>query len=106
MAGFVMTDSQQVNITVKFVDKKGNAATVPNPPTWAVDNTELLAVTPAADGMSADVVAVGPLGDGTVSVKALDNSGNTVASGSLAVTITGGGATTATLTPSTPTEQP
>ena len=105
---FTMSDSQQTNCSVVFVDKKGNPAPVDGVPQWLVDNPNVLALAPAADGMSCLVSAVGPLGDATVTVKADADlgSGVTEVIGTLAVTITGGTATTVTITPAAPTEQP
>lgn len=106
---FQMTDSQQVTVTTAFTDKKGNPAALPTgtpAPTWLVDNSAVLALTPAADGLSCLVAAVGPLGSATVSVKVNDASGASLASGSLAVTIVGGALVNVVLTPGTPSEQP
>jgi hypothetical protein len=105
---FQMSDSQQVTVTIKVMDKKGNPAPVDGVPVWLTDNTELLALTPAADGLSCLVAAVGPLGTATVSVTADADlgAGVTPIVGTLDVQITGGTATTATLAPGTPTEQP
>jgi len=109
MATFQMTDSQQVTMSVAFTDKKGNPAPAPAgaaPPQWLVDNAALLTLTPAADGMSCVVAATGPLGDGTVSVKVTDAAGNSLATGSIAVTIVGGAPVNIAITPGTPSEQP
>lgn len=65
-----LTDSQQCELSIKPVDKKGNPAKLDGKPVWSVDNTELLAAVPSDDGMSCTLKAVGPLGSGTVSVKA------------------------------------
>jgi len=107
MAAFQMTDSQQTTLTIAATDKKGNKATLPTGSVvWAVDQVSLIALTPAADGMSAVAAAVGPLGTATVSVKVVDGNQNTLASGTLDITIVGGGATTIVVTPGTATEQP
>lgn len=103
-----MTDSQQCTLTVAFLDKKGNPAPTDGPPEWLVDNPNVLTLTPAPDGLSCLVVAVGPLGSAVVSVKADADLGSGVVEivGTLDVTITGGTATTVTITPGTPAEQP
>ncbi len=108
LMAFSMSDSQQVGLTIKVVDKKGNKAPIDGVPEWSVDNTELLALTPAADGLTCVVAAVGPLGDGNVTVKCDADLGSGVVPiiGTLAVTITGGAATTVTIDAGTPTEQP
>jgi hypothetical protein len=105
---FQMTDNQTVTVTPKFVDKKGNAASVDGAPTWLVDNPNVLALAPAADGLSCVVTAVGPLGTGKVSVSADGDlgTGTTSISGSLDITIVGSGAVTVTLEPGTPADQP
>jgi hypothetical protein len=102
-----MTDSQQVGLTIQPVDKKGNPAPVDGVPAWASSNTEVVTVTPAADGMSAVASAVGPLGTATVSVKADADlgSGVTEIAGTLDITITAGAAATVTITAGTPTDQ-
>jgi len=103
-----MTATQQCLISVAFTDKKGNPAKVDGYPVWLTDNTELLALSPANDGMSCLIAAVGPLGSGTVSVRADADlgAGVTNISGSLDVTITGGMATGVALSAGTPVEQP
>jgi len=108
LMAFTLTDSQEVIITTGFTDKRGNPASAPAGDTfsWAVDNTQLLAVAPSADGLSAVVSAVGPLGSGTVSMKLADASGAVLASGSLDVTIIGGAPVNVVLTPGTATEEP
>ena len=39
-------------------------------PVWAVDNPNVLALSPAPDGLSCTVAAVGPLGNARVSIQA------------------------------------
>ncbi len=101
-----MTDSQQVTLKVKAVDKKGNPTTVePGSVTWFVDNTDLLSI--AAQGGpdgSALLKAVGPLGQGTVSVKATVNGADV--GGQADVTITSGAPTQLSIDAGTPEEQP
>lgn len=106
--GLQITDSQQFDVTPQFVDKKGNPAKVDGVPEWSTDNTELLALTPAADGMSCTVAAVGPLGAAKVSLKADADLGAGIVDifGVLDVEVTGGQATSVVLTPGAVTEQP
>ena len=103
-----MSATQQVGMSVKFVDKKGNPAPVDGTPQWLVDNPAVLSVTPAPDGMSCMASAVGPLGMAKVSVKADADLGSGVIDiiGVLDFTITGGRATTVTIDAGSPTEQP
>lgn len=108
LAMFQLTDTQQVTVTAAFVDKKGNPAQVDGVPVWLVDNDSVLALAPAADGKSCVVSAVGPLGTAKVSMKADADLGAGVVEiiGVLDIEVTGGQATTVTLTPGTATEQP
>lgn len=102
---FTMTDSQQTTVkVVAFTDKKGNPVAPTAPPAWLVDNTDLLTLTPAADGMSCLVVATGPLGDGVVSCKATTPSGDIA--GSLDVKVVSGAPVSIVLAPDAPVEQP
>jgi hypothetical protein len=107
LMSFQMSDSQQTTVAVKFVDKKGQPAPVDGIPEWSTDNTDVLALTPAADGLSCLVQAVGPLGTGTLTLKADADVGDGVTPivGTLEVVITGGQATTVTLEASEPVEQ-
>lgn len=103
-----LTDSQQVTLSVAFTDKRGQPAPIDGLPSWGVDNSDVLAITPAADGMSALVAAVGPLGSGMVSVTADSAPGDPVVTfaGTLQIDVTAGPATVANITPGTPEEQP
>jgi len=105
---FQLIDSQSVSLSVKVVDKKGNDAKVDGVPEWLVDNTEVLALTPAADGLTCVAAAVGPLGTATVTFKADADlgAGVTPLLGTLEVQVVGGQAVTVTVVPGTPTEQP
>lgn len=104
MASFQLTDSQQVDVTAKFEDKRGNPVQLSGPPNWLVDNPNLLTLTPAPDGMSCTVAAAGPLGIGTLSVTAAGPGGDI--SGSMEIEVVSGAATQIELTAGTPTEQP
>ncbi len=108
LMAFEMSDSQQVTLSAAFLDRKNNPARVDGPPEWLTDSPALLTLTPAADGLSCVVAAAGPLGSGTVTVKADADLGAGVVQlvGALEVTITGGSASTVTITPGAPTEQP
>ncbi len=108
MAGFALTDSQQVTLSVTFLDKKNNPAQVDGAPAWLVDNPNVLALTPATDGLSCLISAVGPLGSALVTLTAdVDlGAGVTNVVGTFAVDITAGTATTVAISAGTPTEQP
>jgi len=105
---FQMTYSQQVTLSVAFTDKKGNPAAVDGVPEWSTDNPTVLALTPAADGLSCLVKAAGPLGTAKVTLKADADLGAGVTDivGTFDVEITAGVATTVTITAGTPEEQP
>jgi hypothetical protein len=104
---FQMSSTQEVNVAIKVVDNKGNPARVDGAPEWSADNSELLSLTPSADGMSCMVSAVGPLGSGMVSVEADADlgAGITPLFGVLEFQITGGTATTIEIVPGEPKEQ-
>lgn len=55
-------DTEKVGVAIAVVDAKGNPAQIDGAPVWAVSDPAGLAVVPAEDGLSASVVAVGPLG--------------------------------------------
>lgn len=66
----VLTDIQSCHLTIQPVDAKGNPAPVDGVPQWSVSDPTILSLTVAADGMSADVSAIGPLGVCQVNVTA------------------------------------
>jgi len=65
-----MTDIQSVTLSIAAEDARGNPAVLGDVPVWAVSDATLATVTPAADGMSCVVAAVGPLGTPQVTVTA------------------------------------
>ena len=101
-----MTDSQHVTLTAQPVDAKGFPAQVDGGLSWASSDETVVTVTPAADGMSADISAVSP---GTAKVTATGDadlgSGVTPIVGSEDFTITAGGATQFKMTVGNVTEQ-
>lgn len=105
---FQLTSSQRVPVAVDFTDKKGNPAPVDGIPEWLVDNPAVLALSPAADGRSCVVAAVGPLGTARVSMVADADmtTGTRQIVGVLDFEIVAGDAFLVTLTPGTPEEQP
>jgi hypothetical protein len=66
----ILTDEQQVTLSVAFETAAGNKANVDGVPVWSSSNPDVVAVTPADDGLSATAVAVGPLGTAQVIVEA------------------------------------
>jgi hypothetical protein len=107
LAMFQITDSQQATATVVFKDKRNNPASIDGQPSWSVDNSELLAITPSADGMSCVFASVGPLGIATITVKADADLGDGMKPivGSLEVEISAGDAAVIEITAGEPSEQ-
>ena len=101
-----LRDDQQVGLSIKIVDKKGNPAQVDGAPVWAGSDDTVITVTAAADGMSAVVVGVAP-GSARVVVTADADlgAGTTDLTGTLDFDVTAGGAVAITITPGTPTDQ-
>lgn len=104
-----MTVTQQFTLTLNPTDKKGKPAPVDptDPPTWGSSNDAVAQVVPAADGLSALVVAQG-VGDYTISVSAdADLSANiSLIIGSDTGTVTAGQATSVGLVAGPVEEQP
>ncbi len=65
-----LTDIQRCALTIRPVDARGNPAPVEGAPTWGLSDPALLDLQVAADGLSATVLARGPLGTGQVRVDA------------------------------------
>jgi hypothetical protein len=74
-----LTDVQKVVGSIAPRDAVGNPAPVDGIPVWASSDTAIVMLTPAPDGMSAVVEAVGPLGTAQVSVSADADTGEGVA---------------------------
>lgn len=72
-----LKDNFNVNASVpSLVDKKGNTVVLSSPLNWSTDNTDVLALTPSADGLSCLISAIGPIGVATVTAKATSDSGD------------------------------
>lgn len=94
---FQLSVEQQMPVTLSFVDAHGNVGTAPaGVPAWAVDHPELLALTVAEDGMSAEAIPTTLEGVAVVTVT-LD-----ALTGTLAITIVGGAVASITVVPGTP----
>jgi hypothetical protein len=107
LATFTLADNQQVTCTITGTDSKGNPTPLPTGSVvWSVDIPTVIAITPSADTLSCLLVAVGPLGTANVSVSVNDPSGNSLASGQLAVTVVGSAPVTITVVPGAPVPQP
>lgn len=103
----ILTDEQQVSVTVAFTTAAGNPATVDGVPTWQSSNEAVATVTPASDGLSALVVSTG-LGVAQVSVQADADlgSGTRLISGLLDVDVRAAEAVAASLVAGTPELKP
>lgn len=100
----VITDSQQVLLTVNPVDKRGNPAMLGAVPAWNVSDPTLATLNTAADGLSSTVLAIGPLGHVQVSATVTNPDGS-VLSGTLEIDIVSGAAATLNIAAGQPTEQ-
>jgi hypothetical protein len=103
----ILTDTQKVSCTIDPRNSKGNPAPVDGVPEWASSNAAVATVTPAADGLSAVVVAVG-IGLAQISVTAdadLDVGETRNISGTLDIDVRASEAVTLGITPGTPEEQ-
>jgi hypothetical protein len=102
MSALALLDNQHCPLTIQAVDAAGNPATLPaGAVTWTSSNDTVVTVTPSADGMSADVSAVGPLGTAQIGVSVAVDASTTL-TGSLDVTVSAGSAATIQIVPGTP----
>lgn len=101
-----LTDSQKCAITISYVDAKGQPAPVNGAPVWISTAPTVAALTVATDGMSAEVVS-GQAGVAQIQVTANGSFTDIPApiAATLDVTVVGGQAVGATLTPGTPVAQ-
>jgi hypothetical protein len=105
---FDLKATEQVELTITAVDRRGNPATfAPNTVEWLVDNPNVVTVTPGPDGKTATLAAVGPVGTAVVTVNA-DIVGDSAPdiSGTVEVNVVSGAPMNITIVPGTPTEQP
>jgi hypothetical protein len=95
----ITTDQRFENVQLTITDSRGRPAAVDGVPVWASSDPTVLAVTPAADGMSAAVDTVAPgtarvtvtadadLGSGVQTITGVSEDVN-VANGSVASVMT------------------
>src|SRR5437899_4801334 len=97
--GFQLQDVQSVPLSITFVDADGNPTPAPAGlvPVWASSDLSKIAVTPAADGLTAVARGTGGLGDAQVNVTA------GALAGQWPVTLVAGPPASITITPGTPT---
>ena len=102
-----LTDIQQFSVAIALEDVRGNPATAIAPPVWAASDSTILTVTAAADGMSAVVAAVGPIGTAQVTVTGDGGptAGDDPFTGVLDVVVVSSEATQVAFTPAAPTDE-
>lgn len=96
---FTMTDSQKATLKIQPVDKRGNPTAETGTVVWATSDPNLLGLAPAADGLSCEIAASGPLGQCQVTV----NDG--IATGILDVGIVAGAEASIAISAGAPVEQ-
>ncbi len=103
----IITDTQQVDLAIKPVDKKGKPGQVDGVPTWASSNPAVAAVEPAQDGLSAVVKTADELGTTQISVTADADLGEGVTpiAGTIDIEVVGGQAVSLGIIAGTPQEQ-
>lgn len=62
--------NQKLPISISIQDSRGNPARVDGIPAWSVSNPDLASVEAAADGMSALITPIGPLGSFQAKIEA------------------------------------
>lgn len=104
----VLTDIQQVELSIAPVDAAGNPAPVDGVPTWDVSDPTLGTLTVATNGLSAMFVTSGKLGSGQINVSADADMGEGVKTitGVQEIEITASEATSLGITAGTPTNKP
>ncbi len=103
MAALQLTDIQHCPLSISAVDAAGNPTTLPaGSVTWSSSDPKVATVTPAADGMTADVAAVGPLGNAQVVVSVLVDPAKPALTGTLDVTVVASAAATIQITAGAP----
>ena len=102
----VLTDSQQVLLSIQPVDKKGKPAKVDGIPAWVSSNLDVLTLSVAPDGLSATAVAL-DLGHSQISVMADADLGEGVVllTGIEEVDVVAGQAVSLAITAGVPEEQ-
>lgn len=102
----LLKDNQQFTASVAFQDALGNPATAVGVPAWTNNNTNILSMVPAADGLSAVVSAIGPVGSGQISVQADPGDSKPPIIGTLDVQVVAGDATVVTINTGPATDNP
>jgi hypothetical protein len=103
----LLTVTQKASLTLDPRDAKGNPAVLDGVPVWTSSDAAVVEVTPAEDGLSAVVRAVGPVGAAQVNVTADARLGEEVVnlSGVLDVQVQAGEAVSLGIATGAPEEQ-
>ena len=102
----IITDSDKQELLVNISSAKGNPAVLDGALTWASSNEAIITVTAGTDdGMSATMVAVGPVGTAQISARGDADRGDGVREivGTLDVEVIGGEAMVITIGPASTT---
>ncbi|MET3132876.1 hypothetical protein AAKU55_003157 [Oxalobacteraceae bacterium GrIS 1.11] len=92
----IINDMQKFSLALALVSAAGNAAALASIPTWSSSDPSVVTVTPAADGLTAEVSSTGVPGTATVTASV---DGLTVTDD---ITVTAGPGATLTLTAGEP----
>jgi len=92
---FQLHDDKTATATLSAKDSKGNPTTV-KAATWGSSDPKILTVTPSANGMSAVIAPVGPLG--TAQVQFADNDVTPPLTGTADVEVISGAAASVSIT--------
>jgi hypothetical protein len=103
----ILTDTQEVDLAIKPLDRKGKPAQVDGVPEWTSSDPTIAKLTPSEDGLSAVVVATDNLGSVQIRVMADADLGEGVEpiTGVLDLEIAGGKAVSLGIIAGTPREQ-
>lgn len=66
----IITTSQEIDLAIAPVDKRGNPAQIDGVPVWLSSDPDIVTINPAPDGLSAIARAVGPTGNAEIVVTA------------------------------------
>jgi hypothetical protein len=104
----VLTDSQEVELTLRPKTAAGNVGKVDGTPAWTSSAPDVIAVAPAADGLSAKATTTGKLGTAQVQCVADADMGDGVKeiTAVLTVEVNPGAAVSLGLDAGEPTEKP
>lgn len=102
-----LRNDQKVKLSIQPVDKKGNPAAVDGAPAWFNGNSDILSLEVAADGFSATVTPLGPIGSAVVSVEADADLGEGVTklAGGIDINVVSGAAVNIQIVAGTPEDQ-